>query len=51
MEKNRGTKNPHELTKGPGRLAQALNIDKKEDGTDLCKKGALYLTESKISHQ
>jgi DNA-3-methyladenine glycosylase len=48
MEKNRRTKNPHELTKGPGRLAQALKIDKKEDGIDLCKKGPLYLAESKI---
>ena len=46
MEKNRGTKNPHELTKGPGRLAQALKINKQEDGADLCKKGPLYLAES-----
>jgi DNA-3-methyladenine glycosylase len=48
MEKNRGTNNPHELTKGPGRLAQALKINKREDGVDLCKKGPLYLAESKI---
>lgn len=36
MQKNRGTKNIHELTKGPGRLAEALKIDKRLDGTDLC---------------
>ena len=48
MEKNRCTKNPHELTKGPGRLAQALKIDKREDGVDLCKKGPLYLAQPQI---
>jgi DNA-3-methyladenine glycosylase len=48
MEKNRHTKNPHELTKGPGRLAQALKIDKREDGADLCKKGPLYLAQPQI---
>src|SRR5271170_2522708 len=48
MEKNRRTKNPHELTKGPGRLAQALKIDKREDGADLCKKGPLYLAHPQI---
>jgi DNA-3-methyladenine glycosylase len=45
MEKNRHTRNPHELTKGPGRLAQALKINKQEDGADLCKKGPLYLAQ------
>jgi DNA-3-methyladenine glycosylase len=46
MQKNRGTNNLHELTKGPGRLAQALRIDKREDGIDLCKKGPLYLAKA-----
>jgi DNA-3-methyladenine glycosylase len=46
MQKNRGTNDPHELTKGPGRLAQALKINKQEDGADLCKKGPLYLAQA-----
>src|ERR1700735_4931766 len=41
MQENRGTNNPIELTKGPGRLTQALKINKQEDGADLCKKGPL----------
>jgi DNA-3-methyladenine glycosylase len=36
MQKNRGIKNIHELAKGPGRLAEALQIDKRLDGIDLC---------------
>jgi DNA-3-methyladenine glycosylase len=48
MEKNRHTKNPHELTKGPGRLAQARKVDKKEDGADFGKKGPLYLAQPQI---
>jgi DNA-3-methyladenine glycosylase len=48
MQKNRGTNNLNELTKGPGRLAQALKIDKKEDGIDLCEKGPLYLAQSQF---
>jgi DNA-3-methyladenine glycosylase len=36
MQKNRGMKNIHQLAKGPGRLAEALQIDKRLDGTDLC---------------
>lgn len=33
------------LTNGPGKLCRAFGIDKAEYGTDLCKRGALYLTE------
>jgi DNA-3-methyladenine glycosylase len=36
MKKNRGTKNELDLTRGPGRLAEALKIDKRLDGIDLC---------------
>jgi len=36
MQKNRGTKNLRDLTRGPGRLASALLIDKKLDGVDMC---------------
>jgi DNA-3-methyladenine glycosylase len=31
------------LTRGPGRLAQALKIDRRLDGTDLCSPGPLWL--------
>ena len=43
MQKNRGIKNIHELAKGPGRLAEALKIDKRLDGVDLCAPGSLWL--------
>jgi DNA-3-methyladenine glycosylase len=32
-----------DLARGPGRLAQALAIDKRYDGLDLCAGGALWL--------
>jgi DNA-3-methyladenine glycosylase len=46
MQRNRRTKNQHELTKGPGRLTQALYIDKKLDGIDLCTAKSLWLGEA-----
>ena len=36
MQKNRGSTDPRNLTRGPGRLAQALQIDKSLDGVDMC---------------
>jgi DNA-3-methyladenine glycosylase len=32
-----------DITRGPGRLARAMNIDKRFDGVDLCAPGALWL--------
>jgi DNA-3-methyladenine glycosylase len=32
-----------DLARGPGRLAKAMNIDKRYDGVDLCAGGALWL--------
>jgi DNA-3-methyladenine glycosylase len=43
MASNRGTERLRDLTRGPGRLAQALRIDRSLDGLDLCRKGPLWL--------
>src|SRR5579862_1349624 len=32
-----------DLARGPGRLAMAMDIDRRLDGTDLCLEGALWL--------
>ena len=40
---NRNAKRTCDLARGPGRLAAALQIDKRHDGADLCAKGALWL--------
>lgn len=43
MRLNRGVERMVDLTRGPGRLAQALRIDRSLDGLDLCRKGPLWL--------
>jgi len=43
MERHRKTTRPLDLTRGPGRLASALLIDRSLDGTDLCAPGPLWL--------
>jgi DNA-3-methyladenine glycosylase len=43
MQRNRGTERLRDLTRGPGRLAQALRIDRSLDGLDLCQEGPLWL--------
>jgi len=43
MRRNRGTTRPRDLARGPGRLAQALRIDRSLDGIDLCREGPLWL--------
>jgi DNA-3-methyladenine glycosylase len=43
MRQNRGVERLRDLTRGPGRLAQALRIDRSLDGLDLCREGALWL--------
>ena len=43
MARNRGTDRLRDLTRGPGRLAQALRIDRSLDGLDLTRKGPLWL--------
>jgi len=43
MQRHRKTQKLTELTRGPGRLAAALQIDRRYDGIDLCKRGPLWL--------
>ena len=43
MQRNRGAQSLRHLTRGPGRLTVALEIDRRLDGTDLCRKGPLWL--------
>ena len=43
MQRNRRVQTLHDLARGPGRLAAALDIDRRVDGVDLCAKGALWL--------
>jgi DNA-3-methyladenine glycosylase len=45
MERNRGTVNLRDLARGPGRLAQAMCIDRALDGLDMCARGPLWLGE------
>ena len=43
MERRRGATRLLDLARGPGRLAAAMDIDKRLDGVDLCAKGPLWL--------
>jgi DNA-3-methyladenine glycosylase len=43
MERHRGTQRLADLTRGPGRLAKAIDVNKRFDGVDLCDEGALWL--------
>jgi DNA-3-methyladenine glycosylase len=43
MRQNRGVERLRDLMRGPGRLAQALRIDRSLDGLDLCRTGPLWL--------
>jgi DNA-3-methyladenine glycosylase len=43
MERRRGTRRLRDLARGPGRLAQAMDIDRRLDGVNLCSKCELWL--------
>lgn len=45
MQQHRGVEKLYDLTRGPGRLAAALDIDRALDGVDLCRKGPLWLAQ------
>src|SRR6202167_2456766 len=46
MQRFRDGAGPLDLTRGPGRLAEAMQIDFRQDGLDLCAAGALWLATS-----
>jgi DNA-3-methyladenine glycosylase len=46
MQKHRGIARLHELTNGPGKLAQAFNITKQLYGQDYCVAGPLWLADA-----
>jgi DNA-3-methyladenine glycosylase len=43
MQRHRKKTKLRDLTRGPGRLAAALRIDRRYDGLDLCESGTLWL--------
>lgn len=43
MARRRGTSGIRDLARGPGRLAQAMAIDARQDGADLCGGGPFHL--------
>ena len=43
MERNRDAHRLQDLARGPGRLCEALGIDRRLDGIDLCQTGPLWL--------
>jgi DNA-3-methyladenine glycosylase len=45
MQKNRKMENLKELTNGPAKLTQSLEITKEHYGLDLTKKSKIYITE------
>ena len=45
MRRLRATEHGLDLARGPGRLAEALGIDLRLDGLDLCARGPLFLAE------
>src|SRR5262249_11544057 len=49
MQRHRKTTELLHLTRGPGRLAQALQIDRRHDGVDLCADEKLWLGEINYS--
>jgi DNA-3-methyladenine glycosylase len=47
MQRHRGTQRLLDLARGPGRLAMAMDIDRRLDGVDLCAPGPLWLGASR----
>jgi DNA-3-methyladenine glycosylase len=47
MQRHRGTERVLDLARGPGRLAMAMDVDRRFDGVDLCAPGPLWLGASR----
>lgn len=47
MRRHRGTERLLDLARGPGRLAMAMDVDRRFDGVDLCAPGPLWLGTSR----
>jgi DNA-3-methyladenine glycosylase len=43
MQRWRGVERLNDLARGPGRLATAMDVDRRYDGVDLCARGSLWL--------
>jgi DNA-3-methyladenine glycosylase len=43
MQRWRGVERPIDLARGPGRLAMAMDVDRRYDGVDMCGRGPLWL--------
>jgi len=48
MQRFRGGARLLDLARGPGRLAEAMQIDFRQDGIDLCAPGPLWLATSRL---
>ena len=48
MQRSRGGASLLDLARGPGRLAEAMQIDFKQNGVDLCAAGPLWLAMSRL---
>ena len=49
MARHRGTEKPRDLLRGPGRIAQALAVDRALDGLDLTRDKRLWLGADAVS--
>ena len=47
MRRNRRVEDLRDLARGPGRLAAAFAIDRRLDGVDLCRRGALWISRDR----
>jgi DNA-3-methyladenine glycosylase len=47
MQRSRGRAGLLDLARGPGRLTQAMEVDLRQDGVDLCAAGPLWLAASR----
>lgn len=49
MQRARGASSLRDLARGPGRLGEALGIDLRHDGLDLCRRGRLWIGDDGAS--